>query len=116
MFDRFYSLNRHHDKHHGSKVSFRRWLLAAARYHRCWECRRILLCDKEVRMGVSARIFKAKRLTCPSQVIRHHAVTHHTMTMPDYCRRAEEEEEKRRKGLGEGGGGFKFKWVREEKK
>ncbi len=68
-------------------------------------------------MGISA-IFKAKRLTCPSQVIRYHAVTHHTMTMSDYCRRAEEEEEKRRKGLGEegGGGGFKFKWVREEKK
>ena len=48
-FDKFCSLRTHYAKAHGqSKVSFRAEFLAEARYHRCWECRRIVLCEKKV--------------------------------------------------------------------
>ncbi len=49
-FDKLCSLQTHYAKAHGrqTKVSFGPKFLAEARYHRCWECRRVLLCEKRV--------------------------------------------------------------------
>ena len=48
-FDRFWSLQTHFRNKHGvPDLRFRAGLLAEARFHRCWECGMVVLCEKSV--------------------------------------------------------------------